>query len=70
MIRKSNADIKVSPLAVLKLYEVEMRQVLQNLITNAMKFTENRKVSPYKHLHHQRENGRYVRKVLCNTLKK
>ncbi|HMJ67615.1 MAG TPA: ATP-binding protein [Cyclobacteriaceae bacterium] len=38
MIEKSDADITVSPLPVLNLYEVEMRQVFQNLITNAIKF--------------------------------
>ena len=38
VIAKSDADISISPLPVLNLYEVEMRQVFQNLITNAIKF--------------------------------
>lgn len=38
VIDQSDADIRVSPLPVLNLYEVEMRQVFQNLITNAIKF--------------------------------
>jgi PAS domain S-box-containing protein len=38
VIEKSDANITVSPLPVLNMYEVEMRQVFQNLITNAIKF--------------------------------
>jgi PAS domain S-box-containing protein len=38
VIEKSDAAISISPLPVLNLYEVEMRQVFQNLITNAIKF--------------------------------
>ncbi|MCD9013974.1 sensor histidine kinase [Parachryseolinea silvisoli] len=38
VIEKSDATICISPLPVLNLYEVEMRQVFQNLITNAIKF--------------------------------
>lgn len=38
VIEKSGAAICISPLPVLNLYEVEMRQVFQNLITNAIKF--------------------------------
>ncbi len=38
VIEKSDATICISPLPLLNLYEVEMRQVFQNLITNAIKF--------------------------------
>jgi PAS domain S-box-containing protein len=38
VIEKSDATICIAPLPVLNLYEVEMRQVFQNLITNAIKF--------------------------------
>jgi PAS domain S-box-containing protein len=38
VIGRSNAVIHVSPLPILNLYEIEMRQVFQNLITNAIKF--------------------------------
>lgn len=37
-IDRSGSDIQLSPLPTLNLYEVEMRQVFQNLITNAIKF--------------------------------
>ena len=38
MIIKSNAHIDVSDMPVLNVYEVEIRQLFQNLITNAIKF--------------------------------
>lgn len=38
MIRKSEARITVAPLPVLNAYEVELRQVFQNLVSNAIKF--------------------------------
>ncbi|MEI7725407.1 MAG: ATP-binding protein [Bacteroidota bacterium] len=38
LIRTSNAGIKVSDMPVLNMYESEMREVFQNLITNAIKF--------------------------------
>jgi PAS domain S-box-containing protein len=40
VIENSHADITVSPLPIMNLYEVEMRQVFQNLITNAIKFVK------------------------------
>jgi light-regulated signal transduction histidine kinase (bacteriophytochrome) len=38
MIRTSNADIEVFEMPHLNVYEVEIRQVFQNLIVNAIKF--------------------------------
>ena len=40
MIKKSCAVINVADMPVLNLYETEMRQVFQNLISNAIKFTK------------------------------
>ena len=38
MIKTSNAVIEVGEMPVLNVYETELRQVFQNLITNAIKF--------------------------------
>jgi light-regulated signal transduction histidine kinase (bacteriophytochrome) len=38
MIKTSNAVIEVEQMPILKLYETEIRQVFQNLITNSIKF--------------------------------
>lgn len=38
MIKNSNTEIEVSEMPTLNIYEVEIRQVFQNLITNAVKF--------------------------------
>jgi PAS domain S-box-containing protein len=38
LIRTSNAEIVVSEMPVLNVYETELREVFQNLITNAIKF--------------------------------
>lgn len=41
MIKKSNATIDVLEMPSLNIYEVEVSQLFQNLITNAIKFQEN-----------------------------
>lgn len=40
LIKSSRATIKVSPLPLMRCYETEMRQLFQNLLTNALKFSK------------------------------
>ena len=41
LIKTTNSRIEVSEMPVLNMYETEMHQLFQNLITNAIKFQKN-----------------------------
>jgi PAS domain S-box-containing protein len=55
IIKKTQGDVKVGTLPVIKGYEVELRQLFQNLISNAIKFN--------------RKNATPVVQVNCNPTK-
>ena len=55
VIKGSNAIIEVSEMPTLNVYEIEIRQVFQNLITNALKF--------------RRENARPILKISSEKTK-
>ena len=57
MIKKSNAIIEVFEMPKLNVYEVEIRQVFQNLITNAIKFQNESTQPVIKITSEKMENG-------------
>jgi signal transduction histidine kinase len=55
MIKTTNAIIEVGEMPELYLYEIEMRQVFQNLITNAIKF-HKKETQPVIHIRSEKIN--------------
>ncbi len=67
IIRKSNAQIDIGEMPVLTVYETEMRQLFQNLITNAIKFTAP-DVTPHITIDAEQKNNSYVFRVADNGI--
>jgi light-regulated signal transduction histidine kinase (bacteriophytochrome) len=67
IIRKSNAQIDIGEMPVLTVYETEMRQLFQNLITNAIKFTAA-DVTPHITIDAEQKNNSYVFRVADNGI--
>lgn len=67
IVRNSNAQIDIGEMPVLTVYETEMRQLFQNLITNAIKFTAPN-VTPHITIDAEQKNNNYVFRVTDNGI--
>ncbi|MEO7990596.1 MAG: ATP-binding protein [Chryseolinea sp.] len=67
MIKKSNTLIEVSAMPHLNVYEIEMRQVFQNLITNAIKF-QRKNVQPEIKIRSEKINEEWTFSVHDNGI--
>jgi light-regulated signal transduction histidine kinase (bacteriophytochrome) len=66
-VRTSNAVIKVAPMPKLYIYESELRQVFQNLLTNAIKF-QKKGSQPKIEISAQEENEKWKFTVKDNGI--
>ena len=67
IIKSTDARIDVSPLPVLWVYEVEMRQLFQNLISNAIKFRE-KDVRPVIKIQGKQSAGKWTFSISDNGI--
>lgn len=67
MINTSNATIEVTEMPKLFIYEIEFRQLFQNLIANAIKF-RRKDISPEIQIHSERINGTWKFSVTDNGI--
>lgn len=67
LIKKSKTQIVVEDLPIVNAYDTELRQVFQNLINNAVKFT-NADVNPKIHISCLEDNGAYEFRVKDNGI--
>jgi PAS domain S-box-containing protein len=67
LIIKSKAEIEVTAMPSLSLYEVEIRQLFQNLITNAIKFQKKNTV-PKIRIHSEKMNDKWKFSVSDNGI--
>jgi light-regulated signal transduction histidine kinase (bacteriophytochrome) len=66
-IKETNAEIIISDLPILKGYETELRQVFQNLISNALKF-QKKEVSPKIHFSAIKQKKEWLFSVKDNAI--
>ncbi len=67
LIKRSNAIIEVSEMPALYVYEVELQEVFQNLITNAIKFVKNNN-QPKIQIQSKKINGNWKFSVIDNGI--
>ncbi len=67
IIKTSKATIEITEMPVLNVYEVEMRQLFQNLITNAIKF-QKRGVQPKIQIRSEKLKGKWKFSVADNGI--
>lgn len=67
MIRQSNAQIEIGEMPELNIYETEMRQLFQNLISNAIKFT-NPGITPVIKINATKKENHYLFSVADNGI--
>ena len=67
MLTSTKAQIHIGEMPTLKVYETEMRQLFQNLITNAVKFRK-KDVPPVIHITSERSGGKWKFSVRDNGI--
>ena len=67
LIRREEASVSYEPLPVLKAYPIELQQLFQNLITNAVKFRK-KDVRPEIHISAQKTEGGWKFSVCDNGI--
>jgi light-regulated signal transduction histidine kinase (bacteriophytochrome) len=67
LIKTSNAIIEVKEMPILNVYEVEMRQLFQNLITNAIKF-QKKNIQPKIQIRSEKINEKWKFSVIDNGI--
>lgn len=66
-IQRNHATINVAPLPIIQAYPLQLKQIFQNLISNALKFkTEN--TPPTIHISHQKIKGGWEFKIKDNGI--
>lgn len=66
-IKESNAEIIVHDLPILKGYETELRQLFQNLISNALKFMK-KDISPKIHFFAKKQENEWLFSIQDNAI--
>jgi light-regulated signal transduction histidine kinase (bacteriophytochrome) len=66
-ISEAGAEIEIGPLPILKAYPTEMKQILQNLISNALKF-KKKNLPPHIKILAKRQNGYWQFSVSDNGI--
>ena len=67
IIKTTDAHIEVSAMPTLKIYETEIRQLFQNLLTNAIKF-QNKGTAPIIKIHSKQVNDNWQFSVSDNGI--